>query len=99
MKGYLELILIDLKLAFRNKGVLFFNYLFPLIFFFIFAEVFNARESGAMPQIVSMVLILGILGNGLWGQASAWFWSANNTSSGATRSRPSRPARSSFRRW
>ena len=67
MKGYLELILIDLKLAFRNKGVLFFNYLFPLIFFFIFAEVFNARESGAMPQIVSMVLILGILGNGLWG--------------------------------
>ncbi len=67
MKGYLELILIDLKLAFRNKGVLFFNYLFPLIFFFIFAEVFNARESGALPQVVSMVLILGILGNGLWG--------------------------------
>lgn len=67
MKGYLELILIDLKLAFRDKAVIFFNYLFPLIFFFIFAEVFNARESGALPQIVSMVLILGILGNGLWG--------------------------------
>ncbi len=67
MKGYLELILIDLKLAFRDKAVIFFNYLFPLIFFFIFAEIFNAKESGALPQIVSMVLILGILGNGLWG--------------------------------
>ncbi len=67
MKGYLELIRIDLKLAFRDKAVIFFNYLFPLIFFFIFAEIFNARESGALPQIVSMVLILGILGNGLWG--------------------------------
>jgi imidazolonepropionase-like amidohydrolase/ABC-type multidrug transport system permease subunit len=67
MKGYWELITIYLKLAFRDKAVLFFNYLFPLIFFFIFAEVFNARESGALPQIVSMVLILGILGNGLWG--------------------------------
>ena len=67
MKGYLELIFIDLKLAFRDKAIIFFNYLFPLIFFFIFAEIFNAKESGALPQIVSMVLILGILGNGLWG--------------------------------
>ena len=36
MKAYLALIGIDLKLALRQRTVIFFNYLFPLIFFFTF---------------------------------------------------------------
>ena len=33
MRAYLELTKIDLRLAVRDKGVLFFSYLFPLLFF------------------------------------------------------------------
>ena len=67
MRAYLELVKIDLRLALRDKSVLFFSYLFPLIFFFTFAELFDARKGGAIAHVVSMVLLMGILGNGLFG--------------------------------
>jgi ABC-2 type transport system permease protein len=67
LKSYLALIRIDLKLALRNKSVLFFNYLFPVIFFLVFAQFMGAALGGGIAYIVSMVLILGILGNGLFG--------------------------------
>ena len=67
MKGFLALLKIDLKLASRNRAVLFFNYLFPLAFFFIFAQMFDAHQGSAILQVVSMVIVLGILGNGLFG--------------------------------
>ena len=67
MRTYLALINIDLKLALRNKSVLFFNYLFPLIFFFTFAQFLGDGLGGRISYIVSMVLVLGILGNGLFG--------------------------------
>ena len=35
MKAYLALTANELRLAFRDKQVLFFNYAFPLIFFFL----------------------------------------------------------------
>ncbi|MFZ0429019.1 MAG: ABC transporter permease [Acidobacteriota bacterium] len=63
MRAYLELTKIDLRLALRDKGVLFFSYLFPLLFFFAFAEFLNT----AISHVVSMVLLMGILGNGLFG--------------------------------
>lgn len=67
MRAYLALIRIDLKLALRDRSVLFFNYLFPLIFFFAFAEMMAARRGGSIANVVTMVLTIGILGNGLWG--------------------------------
>lgn len=68
MKTYLSLIAIDLKLAARQRAVIFFNYLFPLIFFFIFAMVFRARQDPrAMTQVLTMSISLGVLGNGLFG--------------------------------
>ena len=67
MKGYLALIKIDLKLALRNKSVLFFSYLFPLGFFIVFAELMDAKQGGMISYVVSMVMVLGILGNGLFG--------------------------------
>lgn len=68
MKPYLALISLDLKLALRQKSVLFFNYLFPLIFFITFAQVMHAeRGGGTMTQVVTIVVILGVLGNGLFG--------------------------------
>src|SRR5436190_1011881 len=66
MKAYVALFKTDLNLALRNRGVIFFNYLFPLIFFFAFAELFHANE-GTISYQVTMVLVIGILGNGLWG--------------------------------
>jgi imidazolonepropionase-like amidohydrolase/ABC-type multidrug transport system permease subunit len=47
--------------------VLFFNYLFPLIFFFAFAEMFHAGVGTGISYFVSTVLVMSILGNGLWG--------------------------------
>jgi len=67
MKSYKALISIDLKLALRNRSVIFFNYLFPLIFFFIFGQAMHAERGAAITMVIAMVLIIGILGNGLMG--------------------------------
>ena len=67
MKSYLALVRIDMKLALRNKSVLFFNYFFPLFFFFMFGQMFHASQGSAIIQVVAMVTAIGILGNGLFG--------------------------------
>ena len=68
MKPYLALISNDLRLALRDRSVIFFNYLFPLIFFFAFGGMFHAERSvGAATLVVTSVLVIGVLGNGLFG--------------------------------
>ena len=67
MRGYVAQALINLKLTFRDRTVIFFNYLFPLVFFFIFAQLFHAEQGGAIIQVVTMVLNIGILGSGFFG--------------------------------
>ena len=67
MKQYLAIIRNDMRLALRQKAVMFFNYLMPLGFFFIFAQSFHAEQGGAILQVVTMVTVIGILGNGLFG--------------------------------
>jgi ABC-type multidrug transport system permease subunit len=68
LKSYLALITSDLRLALRQKSVLFFNYLFPLLFLVIFAQFMGGKgDPGGMTRILTLVLILGILGNGLFG--------------------------------
>jgi imidazolonepropionase-like amidohydrolase/ABC-type multidrug transport system permease subunit len=67
MRVYLALFKSNMRLTLRDRGVLFFNYLFPLIFFFAFAELFNAGVGAGIAYFVSTVLVMGILGNGLWG--------------------------------
>jgi len=67
MNAYLTLIKIDVRLAFRQRIVLFFSYLMPFAFFIIFAQTFKANQGGAILQVVSMVTVLGIIGNGLFG--------------------------------
>ena len=67
MNGYLALAAINLRLTFRDRTVIFFNYLFPLIFFFIFAQLFHAEQGGAIIQVLTMVLSIGILGTGFFG--------------------------------
>lgn len=52
----------------RDRAVLFFSYMFPLVFFFLFAQLFEGRQSGAaMAQVIAMVIVIGVLGNGFFG--------------------------------
>lgn len=67
MRTYLAHIRITLKLTLRDRLVLFFNYLFPLVFLFVFAQTFGRAYAGAITQVTGMVLILGVLGNGFFG--------------------------------
>lgn len=68
MKAYLELIKIDIKLAMRQRVVIFFNYLFPMVFFFAMSSAMRARTTaGNATYVLTMSLVLGILGSGLFG--------------------------------
>jgi imidazolonepropionase-like amidohydrolase/ABC-type multidrug transport system permease subunit len=68
MKSYLAYIRMTLRLALRDRLVLFFNYLFPLVLFFAFGERLRGSEGpGAAVQLIAMLLILSVLGSGLFG--------------------------------
>jgi len=67
MRAYITQIRTNLRLTMRDRSVLFFNYLFPLLFFFIFGFMMHAEQGGAIVQIVNMVLVIGILGSGFFG--------------------------------
>jgi imidazolonepropionase-like amidohydrolase/ABC-type multidrug transport system permease subunit len=67
MKPYLALFKSNMRLTLRDRSVIFFNYLFPFIFFFAFAELFHAGTGAGIAYFVGTVLTMGILGNGLWG--------------------------------
>jgi len=58
----------NLRLMGRDRSVLFFSYMFPLVFFFIFAQAFEAKQSAsATSQIIAMVIVIGVLGSGFFG--------------------------------
>ena len=67
MNKYIVSILINLKLTARDRMALFFSYAFPLMFFFIFAQIYGSGIGGGIVQVVSSVLIIGVLGNGFFG--------------------------------
>ena len=67
MKACFALMRIDLKLALRNRTVLFFNYFFPLIFFFVFGFSMHAEQGSRVIYIITMCFAIGVLGNGLFG--------------------------------
>src|ERR1041385_7657490 len=64
MNAFLAFLKIDLKLALRNRAVLFFNYLFPMSFFFFFGWAYKAKDGGTAVLVVTMVTTIGILGSG-----------------------------------
>ena len=67
MRAYFAYIQMTLRLTLREKSVIFFNYLFPLIFFFVFAFAFRAERGGTINMVFAMILVIGTLGNGLFG--------------------------------
>lgn len=68
MNAYLTLIRTNIRLAFRQRIVIFFSYVMPLAFFLIFAQIAHAGQGGGgIIQIVAMVTVIGTLGAGLMG--------------------------------
>jgi ABC-type polysaccharide/polyol phosphate export permease len=68
MRSYFAYIRSTLRLTMRDRLVIFFNYLFPLLIFGGLGEGTGAKVStGAAAQLFSMVLVLGVLGNGFFG--------------------------------
>ncbi len=68
MKSALAFTRLYMKLAMREKQVLFFNYLFPVAFLFFFAQIFGGnRNTATITFITTTVMTFGILGNGLFG--------------------------------
>lgn len=68
MRPYLAQIKSNLLLMSRDRTLLFFSYMFPLAFFFLFAQLFEGRQSAAaMAQVITMVIVIGVLGNGFFG--------------------------------
>jgi imidazolonepropionase-like amidohydrolase/ABC-type multidrug transport system permease subunit len=67
IRSYTAQAAINVKLTYRDRSVIFFNYLFPLIFFFMFGQLFHAEQGGAIIQVLTMVLSIGILGSGFFG--------------------------------
>ncbi len=67
MKTYWALFRNNMRLTMRDRGVLFFNYLFPFLFFFAFAELFHAGTGETIAYFVATVLVIGIMGNGFFG--------------------------------
>lgn len=66
MNAYLALTKSYLLLTLRDRAALFFSYIMPLVFFFLFGQMMHA-ERGTAILVVNMVLTLGILGTGLFG--------------------------------
>ncbi len=52
----------------RDRAVLFFSVIFPADFFLCLCSGLRRREEpGAMAQVLSAVIIIGVLGNGFFG--------------------------------
>jgi ABC-type multidrug transport system permease subunit len=68
MKTYIAYIRTTLRLTLRERIVIFFNYLFPLVFLVGFGEFMGAAQSpGAATQVFALTLTLNILGTGFFG--------------------------------
>jgi hypothetical protein len=66
MNTYFTFLKIYTALATRNKTVLMFNYLLPLLFFTVFSGILGKAANG-IANTVAMSLVVGVIGNGLYG--------------------------------
>jgi len=67
MKPFLAHIISNLRLTLRERTVFFFNYGFPLGFFFLFATLGKAKENNTIAATLTSVLTIGLLSNGFFG--------------------------------
>ncbi len=66
MNAYIALTRTYLLLTLRDRAALFFSFVMPLMFFFLFSQMMHA-ERGTAVLVVNMVLTIAILATGLFG--------------------------------
>lgn len=66
MNTYRTFLGIHLALALRSRTLVAFNYLLPVLFFLVLAGV-TARRGGGIQGNLAMALVVGVIGNGLYG--------------------------------
>ena len=63
----IRIALMSIKLVMRTKVALFFTFLFPLIFLFVYAGIFARGNPGAVVYFFGPVVTLQIMGSSFWG--------------------------------
>jgi imidazolonepropionase-like amidohydrolase len=66
MRPYLAFLRTEIALLLRDRVILFFNYLFPLVLFFGTAAIMDPAPGYRISLVVTAVLVVGVLGNGLY---------------------------------
>ena len=63
----IRIALMSIKLVMRTKAALFFTFLFPLIFLFVYSGIFARGNPEAVVYMFGPVVTLNIMGSGFWG--------------------------------
>jgi ABC-2 type transport system permease protein len=63
----IRIALMSIKLVMRTKVALFFTFLFPLIFLFVYAGIFARGNPKVVLYMFGPVVTLNIMGSGFWG--------------------------------
>lgn len=67
MSAWLSNTAIDLKLTFRDRQTLFWSYVFPLFFLFLFATIFGRGNPKAVTQLMPGMLSISAMATGFFG--------------------------------
>lgn len=59
--------LMNIRLAMRTKAALFFTFMFPLIFLFVYAGIFAHGDKWAVAYLFGPVVTLQVMGSAFWG--------------------------------
>ena len=63
----LRIALLNIRLATRIKAALFFTFIFPLIFLFVYGGIFAHGDPKGMAFLFGPVVVLQVIGSTLWG--------------------------------
>ncbi|HUI41557.1 MAG TPA: ABC transporter permease, partial [Terriglobia bacterium] len=63
----IRIALLNVRLALRTKAALFFTFLFPLVFLFVYAGIFAHGDRGAVAYLFGEVITLQVMGSAFWG--------------------------------
>ena len=67
MMASIRVALMNVRLVMRTKVALFFTFLFPLVFLFVYAGLFARGNPEAVAYLFGPVVTLNIMGSGFWG--------------------------------
>jgi ABC-2 type transport system permease protein len=63
----IRIALMSIRLVMRTKAALFFTFLFPLVFLFVYSGIFARGNPEAVLYMFGPVVTLNIMGSGFWG--------------------------------